>query len=334
MALIKLRSPRYEVLTAPATALSAKLELTIDSTLRYTIIKDCTATEDVEFEISELCRDYLTPTVTLSPPDYPDTNTVAISRVITFYDAVNAGGSVVAGGDTVTHIGYDSYGTFMDGYNPTITTRTVLFTPNYSTSTDTYEVFVPQSTDGAVQYTDSLGALQTQDFAGGDTSDVIETTTVYMRRIDCTKYGDGTKIVFVNKWGAIQELWFFLKLVENIKTKSSKFQRNLMDFSTAGSPTYDTKAHAVSTFNKQAKNSIKLSSGYYPEYATAWFEELLLSEYVWMVRPKYANPATDDEIIPVNVKTSAMTHKTSLNDNLIEYTIDFEQAFDYINNVR
>ena len=333
MSLIKLRSPRYEVLTAPLTAKSAKLELFIDSTLRYTIIKDCTAGADVEFEISELCRDYLTPTVVLDPPDYPDTNTVAISRVITFYDAVNAGGSVVAGGDTVTHIGYDGYGTFMDGYNPTIPTRQVLFTPNYATSPDTYEVFVPQSTDGAVQYTDSLGALQTQDFSGGDTSDTIETTTVTFTRIDCGKYGAGTKIVFINKWGAIQELWFFLKTVETTNSKSEKFQRNLMDFSSAGSPTYDTKTHAVSTFDKQANNTISLSSGYYPEWTNAWFEELLLSEYVWMVRPKYTDPTTD-EIVPVNVKTSNMVHKTSLNDRLIEYTIQFEESFDYINNVR
>ena len=85
--------------------------------------------------------------------------------------------------------------------------------------------------------------------------------------------------------------------------------------------------------SNQGKNSISLSSGFYPEYANAWFEELLLSENVWMVRPKYNTP-TSDEIVPVNVKTSSMTHKTSLNDKLIEYTIEFEEAFDYINNVR
>ena len=33
MAIIKLRSPRYEVLLTPATAVSAKLELTIGGTL-------------------------------------------------------------------------------------------------------------------------------------------------------------------------------------------------------------------------------------------------------------------------------------------------------------
>ena len=54
-----LRSPIYVVLTAPSGAVSAKLELTIDSTLRYTIIKDCTAGSTVTFEIAELARDYI-----------------------------------------------------------------------------------------------------------------------------------------------------------------------------------------------------------------------------------------------------------------------------------
>jgi len=29
-----------------------------------------------------------------------------------------------------------------------------------------------------------------------------------------------------------------------------------------------------------------------------------------------------------------MAFKTSVNDRLIEYTIEFEEAFDYINNIR
>ena len=76
-----------------------------------------------------------------------------------------------------------------------------------------------------------------------------------------------------------------------------------------------------------------MSSGYYPEEANAYFEELLLSEYVWITRPIVEQPNIE-QTIPVVVKTSSMTYKTSLNDRLIEYTIDFEDAFDYINNVK
>ena len=40
MAIIPLRSPRFESLITQATDISAKMVLTIDATLRYTIIKD------------------------------------------------------------------------------------------------------------------------------------------------------------------------------------------------------------------------------------------------------------------------------------------------------
>ena len=330
MATILLRSPRYETLTAPSGAVSAKLELTLAGagSPQYIIIKDCTAGSPVLFEIAELCRDYLTPAVKLSPPDYP-LNSITISRAIKFYPQANAGGTQIGSTDTVAHIGLDGYGTFNQGSNPTVGTRTVLFTPNYATSPDTYEVFVPTGADGAVQYTDSNGAIQTQDFAGGDTSDTIETTTVTFKRIDCTKYGEGRKIIFINRYGALQELWFFLKEVNRTNVKSTNYQRNII--STTG--TYSNLVHPIATVDKQGQVSHSLSSGYYPEYANAWFEELLLSEYVWMVRPQFTNPGSD-EIVPLTVKTSNITHKTSVNDKLIQYTIQFEESFDYINNVR
>ena len=57
----------------------------------------------------------------------------------------------------------------------------------------------------------------------------------------------------------------------------------------------------------------------------------MLSEYVWIRRNDYAQA---QKTIPVKLVTSSFTKKTQLNDRLIEYTMDFEEAFDYINNVR
>jgi len=326
MATIKLRSPRYEKLTTPSGAVSAKLELSIGGTLRYTIIKSCTAGQSVLFEISELCRDYLTPAITLTPPDYPE-NEIVISRVITFYDGANATGSVVSGGDTVAHIGVDGYGTFTEGGNPTISASQFGFSKNYENNA--YNIYVPTGKDGAYQFFDGSGNISTQDFSSGDTSDSQSFGTVTINRIDCTKYGSGRKIVFINKFGCLQELWFFLKRVETTNVKSDKYQRNIISSTGA----YSTLEHPIKTFDKQGKQNHTLSSGFYPEFTNTWFEQLLLSEYVWMIRPKYTSP-NNDEVVPVTVKTSNLTHKTSLNDRLIEYTIQFEEAFDYINNVR
>jgi len=334
MAIIPLRSPRYESLETPATAVSVKLELTVGGTLRYTIIKDCVATESAVFEIAELCRDYLTP---IMASTYPTTqNQTAISRAITFYDTANATGSIVQydghDTDTVTHTGVDGYGLFIDGANPTITDDTWLITPEYLAAGNNYQVFIPDGIGGTIQ-TISSGSITNQSFSTVSTGVTVHSVLMTINRINCTKYGIGQKITFINKFGALQDLWFFLKEVNTLKTKSKNFQRNLMSFKDPDNSAYDIKDHAVNVFNKQGKQTIKLSSGYYPEWTTAWFEELLLSEQVWLTRTDYNNPSAD-EIIPVNVKTSTMIHKTSLNDNLIDYTIQFEESFDYINNVR
>ena len=56
----------------------------------------------------------------------------------------------------------------------------------------------------------------------------------------------------------------------------------------------------------------------------------MLSEQVWYTK------TTDEEstIYPVTPVTSSLTYKTSLNDKLVEYTIDFDFAFDKIQNIR
>jgi len=57
------------------------------------------------------------------------------------------------------------------------------------------------------------------------------------------------------------------------------------------------------------------------------FEELMVSEYVWVTDP-------DDVVIPVKVKDTSFAYKTGLNDKLINYTMNFEKAFDLVNNIR
>ena len=45
--------------------------------------------------------------------------------------------------------------------------------------------------------------------------------------------------------------------------------------------------------------------------------------------------ATDPEtVLAVIPKTQSVTYKTSLNDRLVQYTVDFDYAFDKINTVR
>jgi hypothetical protein len=58
-------------------------------------------------------------------------------------------------------------------------------------------------------------------------------------------------------------------------------------------------------------------------------KQLLLSEQVFLTK------LTDTELVlPIIPKTSNVTYKTTLNDRLVQYTIEFDYAFDKINTIR
>ncbi len=52
---------------------------------------------------------------------------------------------------------------------------------------------------------------------------------------------------------------------------------------------------------------------------------MLLSETVFF----YEN----DALVPVNVSTSSLEYKTRVNDKLVNYTIEFDYAYNLIQNV-
>ena len=115
MANIFLRSPFFVTVTT-ASHLSAQLALTIDGTLRYTILKNATSNRTV-FEIATLAKDYY-------DADYggatgSNFDTVAISYVITTFTAVDGGGTGTAQ-SAVTHTGFYGYSQFWGGVNQDI----------------------------------------------------------------------------------------------------------------------------------------------------------------------------------------------------------------------
>jgi len=333
-----LRTPIYASAYNPTSGIqSAKLLLNITGvgTPVYTIVKDAASSVRVVFEIAELLRDYLDISYIGAPQKITFTSTIQ------FFDAVNAGGSAVGSAiATTSGDGWEAYGLFTDGINPTLPFENIAL-PAWliaeanplASANDRYFIYIPFDVAGKVSWIDASGNVAATNYIGTDTS--IQPTgapRLNITRIDCTKYGYGRMITFINKYGVIQDLWFFLKRVKNINRTNESYQSNTIT-STASTVSYSQDNAPKKLFNTQAKQTHTLSSGYYPESANAFFEELLLSEYVWYTRPDDTQPDTD-ETIPVIVKTSSMIYKTSLNDRLIEYTIEFEDTFDYINNIR
>mgnify|MGYP003637116108 CR=1 FL=1 len=327
MANIALRNPQFKYMYVGTGVLSLVCVVTIDGTVRYTLTKNLPVGATGQFDISELARDYLD--ISYLSSYIPQK--VTINTVITSYDGLNGLGTVV-GSVTFDDIGFEAYGTFTEGANPEVpfgaTLPTFLMADNNSTSSSApFTIFVPTLESGLIPYMDDVSTLGAVSYNSGDS--VIHTPIgafANITRIDCTKYGDGTKIIFINKYGVQQDLWFFLRKDKSLVRKNEGYKANTIEYKSSLPATYTIQNAPNKVFNTQAKQSHKLSSGYYPEFANQYFEELLLSEYVWM--------ETDNGIIPVKVKTSSMKFKTSVNDRLIEYVIDFEEAFDYINNIR
>jgi hypothetical protein len=79
MANILIRSPRYVTQEVPATASSGKLQLTINGTLEYEIIKNASAGSIITFEIAELCRDFID--ITFDGNYSPETVNISLAIV-------------------------------------------------------------------------------------------------------------------------------------------------------------------------------------------------------------------------------------------------------------
>ena len=331
MANLALRNPQFKYIQVIG-ARSVVCTVTIDGTLRYTLTKNLplsfVGSETVNFDIAELARDYIE--ITYQSSYVPQK--VDIITVIKGYTLINGGGSEL---NTVTYTdkGFEAYGTFEEGVNPEVpfgrTAPTYLIPINEDT--DTFTILAPNNTAGKLPSVTSLGGTIATSFTSSATSVTnVDGVVCNIKRIDCTKYGEGKKIIYINKYGAQQDLWFFLKETKNLARTNECYKSNTITYPSGSNATYNVQNAPNKVFNTQAKQTHTLSSGYYPEFLNQQFEELLLSEYIWLSTVRKGGGI----IIPVKVKTSSVAFKTSVNDRLIEYSMEFEEDFDYINNIR
>ena len=154
------------------------------------------------------------------------------------------------------------------------------------------------------------------DFSGNGQDVVVDV-------LRCSKY-EAINLMYVNKYGMKTYFPFILKSIEKIKSSSDTFNRSLVNYSSLSS---NSGLHSSRKRITGTKQSFVLNTDWIAEYYVKQLEELLLSEYVWLVK------GTDNPI-PVNVTTSTMEKKTHVNDRLINYSIELETASNYINTVR
>ena len=158
------------------------------------------------------------------------------------------------------------------------------------------------------------------------TKDSLSTTEVLkVKTFDCSKY-EPIRVTFVNKFGALQDMYFTRKSNESLNISTEDYKASVMDFANFS---YDTSSHQMRTLNLMGKQSITLNTDYIDESCNEHIKQLMLSEQIWMTR------LTDEEkIVPLKLKSNSLQLKKRVNDKLIQYTMEFDVAADIINNIR
>jgi hypothetical protein len=326
--------------------------------------KPLTGEESVSFDISELVNDFIEQKFINNTPltGYnvsADTQSVWVTVVTS---ARESDGTIIGSTTTTNYLAQEGYNDFKDGVNYT-TEPTAMISGNYiqynkgdyiylpinvervnsvnfkynGSSISTYGVSDNGNANQKVDYSYYLTAQEIDEIE--ITYDSTQTESITVKEIEECKY-PVHKIVFLNRWGAFQDLYFFKKSVESLESRSENFNRSIFQARQVyyteregecnenyNYNVYSTTAHAKKTFNANATESISLNTGFVPESMNPYFEELMVSEYVWLVDE-------NDVVYPVNLKDSSFTKKTGLNDRLINYTMNFEKSYDLVNNIR
>ena len=215
------------------------------------------------------------------------------------------------------NISWDNADDFWDAYDVTWGSGTtpVVITDNGNTNQKIQYLIITDSEDL------NDGDFVTISSNNSSYSDVVIT----LRKVCEPKYTP-LNIIFYNKFGALQNLWFFKKSMTNINITSQQFNNNILDIENSGStPSYALSKHQEKKFMANGKESITVNSGFYTEDHNEVVREMLLAEQVWIF--------DGTNTLPINLKSNTLQFKKSVNDKLISYTLSFDYAYDKINNI-
>ena len=301
----------------------------------YTINKSVISGQtNITLEIAELVRDFITITFN------NDYNSIAryVRTVVSSFD--DSDEPFDTNPIVTDYVALDGYGYFEEGTNPELDRHALMSATN---------IYLPEGTAGKLPiFAEGVGkviidGVTTQITDNGNTNQKIQYVTIPADKslIQVFDTDDSTikktitisnicepkytpfKITFVNKFGAFEDLYFFKKTSEVTNVTDELFKKNIITNTASSYNTYDNQRGRI---NVNAQTSLTMNTGFVKEDMNQTIEELFYSENVFI---RYENKTL--AVIP---KSKSLQFKTVLNDKLINYTVEFNFAFDRINNVR
>jgi len=356
MKIIKVRSPFF-VTVAESGQIGSKIELFIYNkgttepiTATYTLSKSIPSAAQItnNYNISNYIREFITPIkpVLVTIPTEEDNNNWAICKVKR-YKLV---GSTYTLLDTIEYVCLDSFTLYNNGQqnaidtgttNPALTLSNANIISNYYNNP--YLNLVCQKNTGfnlsAKYYTKSGTLIETKTILTLGTSleyfnykipfrstlsadDYQKLALNYQNvffekatvKIEECRYTP-VSCRFINRYGGWEFLTFFKQQTNSINVKATDYK--LMP----NNINYDIAIGQTQRFNINGTQSIKLNTGFVDENYSELITDLLLSETVLL----------DDK--PATLKTQTSDLKTVLKDRMINYELDFEYAYNLINDV-
>jgi hypothetical protein len=197
-------------------------------------------------------------------------------------------------------------------------------------SGEAYQVQDGRSSD-KIQY---VVISQTNGFTGGtvtitDGLNKSLSQVITLEEIACTKFTP-FRVIFYNRFGALQDIIFSKKSIKQLEVDFDRFKRSTINFNES-TFNYDTYKAQKQRIDIQGTESITLNTDFLDEDISNPIQELLVSQQIW-IDENIAN--TQTSISPVIIKTSNVEFKTSVNNKVVNYTIDFEFANDKIQDIR
>ena len=145
-----------------------------------------------------------------------------------------------------------------------------------------------------------------------NSSNVMQATWTFKPVEECLY--TPVKVDFINKYGAFQREFFFKASNDNIEVTNKDY--NLMQ-----PYNYSLTGGQRTTYNQNGMQSIKVNSGWVEEDFKDNLKQLMLSEKVLV----------DEK--PAILKTKTIELNKSLNTKQINYSLNFEFAYDLINSI-
>ena len=307
---------------------------TIPLTPTYTLSKyivSASQTENV-YNISNYCAEYIKPIYPENTPSILENENFNNYCNVTVKKYWSESRDKFYEIDSIDYIAVEGYTNYLNGYNQTTDADVVLlFNPDIKLDLIEGQQIYINALFNVGSYNWEANNLTTE-FDVLDYPKVMKLPLIYNSSypFNILNYGENTTTInlaeicevkytpvvcsFINRFGGWSFINFFKAQTNSIEVKNTEY--NLL----SENINYNIHQGQSKALNTNGVQKVKLNTGWVAENYSELIQDLLLSETVLL----------DNK--PAKVMTKSTNLKTSLRDKNINYEIDFEFAYNLINN--